>query len=197
MTVPKIMQTGSHGDQTLIATLLGHVNRWRKSQDWSRETMAQVIVEAHNAIGGPSITGIHFDGSHPDIYTRQKNAADRIYRWLDDASKDNNLLPANFIPSILAAMPVDVRIAAINDMLRSVAVTASPVIVRTETLEAGQMLKKLLKEQNEAVISMTDLLDGATYDELVQASKEVGDLVNVAVDIHARITSTMLKMREK
>ena len=44
---------------------------------------------------------------------------------------------------------------------------------------------------------MTDLLDGATYDELVQASKEVGDLVNVAVDIHARITSTMLKMREK
>lgn len=197
MTALQIMQTGSHDDKTLIAVLLEHVNRWRKSQNWSRETAAQFIVEAHASIGGPSVTGIHFDGAHPDTYTRQKNAADRIFRWLDDASKDNNLLPANFIPSILAAMPADIRTAALNDILRPVGMTAMPVTIQHGEIDAASMIKSLLKEQSEAQMAMADLLDGATRDELIRVCNELTDVINVATDFRMRFEALLKSRRVK
>lgn len=36
--------------------------------------------------------------------------ADRVFRWLDDGTKDTNLVPANFVPSILAALPTDLKV---------------------------------------------------------------------------------------
>lgn len=41
------MRNESH---TLISTLLGVVNQWRRREGWSRETVVQHIVEAHERI---------------------------------------------------------------------------------------------------------------------------------------------------
>lgn len=41
------MRSESH---TLISTLLGVVNQWRRREGWSRETVVQHIVEAHERI---------------------------------------------------------------------------------------------------------------------------------------------------
>lgn len=43
------MRNESH---TLISTLLGVVNQWRRREGWSRETVVQHIVEAHERIQG-------------------------------------------------------------------------------------------------------------------------------------------------
>ena len=192
MTSDVVMQIDSHDDgRTLIAALLYHINRWRRAQNWSRETTAQVIVEAHVAIRGPSATGIHFDGTHPDAYTRQKNAADRIFRWLDDSSKDNNLLPANFIPSILAAMPINIRTAALNDIFRPIGMNVMPIAVQHGEIDTASMFKSLLKEQSEAQMAMADLLDGATRDELIRVCDELTDVINVATDFRMRFESVL------
>ncbi len=96
------MRDVSH--KTWIAIVLDHVNAWRKANGWSRETVVQMIVEAHECTNGPVVTGIKFEPHTADTFERWKVNADRVFRWLDDSSKDTNLLPTNFIPSILAAM---------------------------------------------------------------------------------------------
>src|SRR5471030_1880418 len=101
------MRNESH--QTFIGTMRDHVIAWRKREGWSRESVVAAIVDAHELTEGPATTGIAFDPTTRDVFERQKVNADRVFRWLDDEGKDTNLLPANFIHSIWAAMPIDVR----------------------------------------------------------------------------------------
>ncbi|MBN0437935.1 hypothetical protein JTM67_36255, partial [Pseudomonas aeruginosa] len=84
------MRNESH---TLISTLLGVVNQWRRREGWSRETVVQHIVEAHERIQGALVTGIVFDPPTRDATERMKVNADRVFRWLDDGTKDTNLVP--------------------------------------------------------------------------------------------------------
>lgn len=105
------MRSESH---TLISTLLSVVNQWRRREGWSRETVVQHIVEAHERINAHIATGIVFDPPSRDAMDRMKANADRVFRWLDDSTKDNNLLPANFLPSILSALPNDLKIQALG-----------------------------------------------------------------------------------
>ncbi|HEA6046738.1 TPA: hypothetical protein RXH49_006447, partial [Pseudomonas aeruginosa] len=114
------MRSESH---TLISTLLAVVNQWRRREGWSRETVVQHIVEAHERINAHIATGIVFDPPSRDAMDRMKANADRVFRWLDDSTKDNNLLPANFLPSILSALPNDLKIQALGDLLTPVGVS--------------------------------------------------------------------------
>lgn len=128
------MRDVSH--KTWIAIVLDHVNAWRKANGWSRETVVQLIVEAHERTNGPVVTGIKFEPHTADTFERWKVNADRVFRWLDDSSKDTNLLPTNFIPSILSAMPMDVRLHCMDDLLRGVVIEhrdALEVIERYDT----------------------------------------------------------------
>jgi hypothetical protein len=101
--------------KTLIGTIREHVIAWRKAEGWSRETVVQTIIEAHEVVG--SGTGIVFDPQTNDLCERREVNAQRVFRWLDDESKESNLLPSNFIPSILAAMPIDRRMACVSELL--------------------------------------------------------------------------------
>ncbi len=166
--------------ETLISSLLKYVNLWRKSMSWSRETVVQMIVEAHERIDGPAVTDIRFDGTHPDAFMRQKTHADRVFRWLDDSTKDTNLLPANFLPSILAAMPANIRIQCVNELFQCADITVRAI----EAMSAGTedfsvLLPSLLKESGEANVAVANLLDGATVDELAKARKELTESINM------------------
>ncbi len=196
MKTKSVMQINSHDNKTLIAILLSYVEEWRKSQNWSRATAAQVIVEAHTEIGGQILTGIYFN-EHPDVYTRQTNNSDRVFRWLDDSTKDNNLLPANFILSILTALPMDFRIRFLNDVLSAVSVSCRPLTATSACLAANEMLKSIIKENNEAEMAIVDLIDGATKAELLKASKEVSDVIVVATDAYNRIENALWNAQKK
>lgn len=102
------MRSDPH-DMTFIATVRHHVDDWRRDNNWSRETVVQQIVEAHEQRGFDRLTDIRFEAGNGDEYSRMKVNAERVYRWLDDSTKDKNLLPANFLPSILAGMPMERR----------------------------------------------------------------------------------------
>ena len=98
----------SNPHKTRIAMYRECLEEWRKRDGLSRETVCQLIVEAHERTDGPATTGIRFEPPTTDAYERQKVNAERIFRWLDDVSKDKNLLPANFEASIEEAMPLDI-----------------------------------------------------------------------------------------
>ncbi|SSW67264.1 hypothetical protein AVE30378_02533 [Achromobacter veterisilvae] len=184
------MRHESH--KTLIAILREHTSAWRKSQDWSRETMAEYIVAAHETLNGPASTGIRFEPHTQDTFGRLKVNADRVFRWLDDESKDTNLLPANFIPSILAAMPHDRRRHCVDDMLRPLGLA-----VRTLALEAGDALAQgqvtnLMREQTEAAAAAVALLDAnATPAQLVSAHRELSESIVAARGVRAAIEGQM------
>jgi hypothetical protein len=111
------MKSVLHG-KTLIGIIREHVIAWRKAQGWSRETVVQHIVEAHAVVGG--VTGIVFEPQTKDICEIREVNAQRVFRWLDDESKEGNLLPSNFIRSILVAMPADRRAACMSEFLVSI-----------------------------------------------------------------------------
>ena len=106
------MQNTSH---TIISILKNHFEGWRKANNFSRETAVAYVVEAHEALGFDKVSGIRFDPNTKDAYDRMKVNADRVYRWLDDVTTDKNLLPTNFIPSVLAALPLECRVACVSE----------------------------------------------------------------------------------
>jgi hypothetical protein len=167
------MRNASH---TFIGIIKAHVIEWRKREGWSRETVVQVIVETHERISGPQTTGIRFDPSTNDAFERQKVNADRVFRWLDDETKDNNLLPANFSQSILAAMPMDIRLHCVEEVLRPLGLST----VCTEKqgsglLDATTHLIKIARETSEAQAAVANLIDGATPAELATADRELAE----------------------
>lgn len=111
-------------DRSPIAIVRDHIESWRRANDWSRETAVQQIVEAHERLGLDRLTGIAFDPPTKDAYGRMKINAERVYRWLDDHSKDKNLLPVNFLWSILAGLPMDRRMALADALLEPVDIGA-------------------------------------------------------------------------
>jgi len=159
--------------------MLDHINGWRKSNGWSRETAVQQIVEAHDSIRGPAVTGIRFEPNTADAFERSKVNADRVFRWLDDSSKDTNLLPANFIPSVLSALPIQQRLHCLNDLLRGLGVS---VILKdsqnTASLDAVALLCSMLKEDTEAHQAVAALIREATLEQLITARKELVESID-------------------
>lgn len=180
--------------KTLISIIRDHVSAWRKSLDWSRETLAECIVCAHERLNGAATTSIRFEPNTQDTFGRLKVNADRVFRWLDDESKDMNLLPANFIPSILAAMPHDRRRHCVDDMLRPLGLA-----VRTLALEAGDGLAQvqvtnLMREQTEAATAAVALLDAsATPAQMVNAHRELSESIVAARGVRAAIEGQMAR----
>jgi len=160
--------------KTRIAMYRDCVEEWRKREGWSRETVCQVIVEAHERIDGPASTGIRFEPPTTDTYERQKVNAERIFRWLDDVSKDRNLLPSNFEASIEEAMPIDIylkfenmRLARKGVELRMVQAEPRPV------LNLAPHLRSMVKESAEATTSLLGIGADSTVDELKAACREL------------------------
>lgn len=167
------MRNESH---TLISIIRAAVTEWRKREDWSREAVVQCIVDAHEQLGGPKATGIKFDPNTRDVFERAKVNADRVFRWLDDESKDSTLLPANFLQSILAALPMDLRMHCLHEFLRPLGIApASLETVCHGDFDASHHLNDIIKESAEATMALVGVKPGAPLAVLENARKEVGD----------------------
>lgn len=184
--------------QTLISILRRHFDAWRKSNDWSRETAAQMVVEAHEGNGFDVVTEIALEPKTQDAFKRQRVNADRIYRWLDDVSTDKNLLPANFMLSILAAMPIGRRVACLNEILGSVNVFATGAAAQEgeAELDVRNELPAVMKETHEALHSMVMLNVEMSDQHLSHGHQEIGEAIHHLTRIQRLIEKTK-SMRQK
>lgn len=140
----------------------------------SRQTAAAHVVEAHEQIGAGVVTGIEFDPPTQDAYKRMAVNCDRIYRWLDDATKETNHLSANMLPSVLAALPVADRVRVMDDILRPVGLSCRAIEADAFDPNATVMLfKGLAKSGSAATAAMADLLDGVDPGELEAAESAI------------------------
>lgn len=191
------MRNESHS-VTLIGTMRAAIGEWRKREGWSRETAVQVIVEAHEKLAAPAATGIVFDPNTRDTFERAKVNADRVFRWLDDEGKDNNLLPANFIPSILAAMPADIRLHCLDAILRPLGVAVAGLDATAPAdFDATPHLVSMIKEGGEAQLALVAVKPGASIATLESALKEVGDVRESTNRAAHAISAAIEQAREK
>ncbi len=171
------MQNTPH---TLISVLKTHVEQWRKENDFSRETAVAYIVDAHEAHSFDVVSGLRFDPYTKDAYERMKVNSARVYRWLDDVTTDRNLLPANFIPSILAALPLERRVACVNQMFASIGLLATATEgAEDEELEVNRHLPGMMKETHEALQAVVHLNSGLDEKNLLSAHQEIGEAIHV------------------
>lgn len=178
---------------TLIAVVRTHVQAWRKREGWSRETVVQMIVEAHEAAGAAITTGIRFEPGTTDAFGRAKVNADRVFRWLDDETKDNNLLPANFLPSVLQAMPLDVRTQCLDDVLLPLGLACRVLHADDDpaVVDAISHLRAMTTSDAAADQAVINLLDGATDAELVAAQRALRQKMHDASESLADIEAAV------
>ncbi|MDO8933358.1 MAG: hypothetical protein Q7U97_13270 [Rhodocyclaceae bacterium] len=153
--------------RTPIAIIRDHVEAWRRDNDWSRETVAQTIVEAHERLGLNRLTGIKFEPPTSDPFERMRVNADKIFRWLDDHTKDRNLLTVNFLWSILAAMPVDRRLALADALLAPVGLVAGEEDIgvdmaegQDQTVVAIVHFREVAETTAAASVGISKMVDG-------------------------------------
>lgn len=192
-----VMQRATHPSP--IAIISDHVEAWRRDNRWSRETVVDQIVQAHNRIGGPQTTGIRFEPNTTDTFERMRVNADRVFRWLDDRSKDKNLFPFNFLPSLLAALPDDRRVLLMNDLLRPAGLQVSAVIDGDDepTIEEIALhFRAIVTQTADATVAASQLLDGVHAGEAEHAEARLS-LASAAIKRMRGLVTRIIKRRNK
>ncbi|SET40768.1 hypothetical protein SAMN05216326_12536 [Nitrosomonas marina] len=186
--------------KTWVAIISDHVDKWRRSAGMSREAVAEMIISEYQFANKARLPGIK-DFSNDktgDIDTNfeaRRVNADRIFRWLDDRTKDSTLLPANFIPSVLSAMPDEYRTHCVNELFMQIGFCAQALSSEHSDEEETVLshLQLIMKEGGEAELAMSRLVDGETFDELTQAEKEIADLIESLPRIQRYVRSRIAR----
>jgi len=187
-----------HQSQTLIGLLRQAVVTWRTRDRLGRESVVDIIVSIHERLGFDDVTGIRFEPITRDTYERMKVNADRVFRWLDDEGKDSTLLPANFIPTVLAALPSDLRLDVLDRLLAPFG-----LVVRSEVGEGdpelcvhaalGALMREDAKGQQAVLRLATD-----TSDEAVQeAHRELREAVGFKRRLMRTLGKLLIKRKRK
>lgn len=172
------MQSASH-ERTWVALILDELEDWRREIGASRESIAILIVEAHERIGGHQVSRIKFE-KDGDAYQLAKNSADRIYRWLDEVTKDKNPLPANFVRVILAALPDARRMRLADALMATIGLSAAPrddADIHDDGHDAHAVVvehfKVVVAHSADAQVAMATMLDGIDPGEPERAHKKM------------------------
>jgi hypothetical protein len=170
------------------AILRAEIEAWRTASRMSREAVAIVIVEAHEANGADAATEISFDFGG-DAFDRARKSAQKIFRWLDEGN-----LPANMIPSILAALPMEQRLSCLSKMFCPIGIEVRQVGRGADgDLDVSSHLRSVMKEAGEAQMALVNLPADASDADLLGAHKELTEAAlaceNAARDTMAKVVA--------
>ncbi len=194
------MSTGENAlpQAGLLRELRAAIQAWCRREGLSREDAATAIIQQHYGAGFDQSSGIVFDevrNGKPSSERARRTAADRIFRWLDDETKNRNLLPASFLPSILLALPEEDSLLCVNAILSPLRLEAFSRLParksRPEDLKPAEMLREMLLKTGDAEKSLAEMLDGIDPGELQAARNELRGLLDTTRQVLARIESCL------
>lgn len=174
--------------QSPAAILRAEIESWRTSSRMSREAVAIAIVEAHQALGADLATEISFE-FEGDTFAKARKSAQKIFRWLDEGN-----LPANLIPSILEALPAELKIRCLSQMFCPVGVEVRAVDHNAPAeLDVPTHLRAVMKESSEAQLALVNLAPNASTEMLLAVHKELVESAqaseNAARDVMATLAA--------
>jgi len=180
-------------NQGIAAVLRAEIEAWRRAGSISREAVAAMVMDAHAALGGEAVTGVDFSFVG-DTYTQAKKGAQKLFRWLDV----DGTLPAGMVQSILAALPLDVRLHCLNQMFRPLGVEVrARESVTPGCFDGFSHLRSMIKEASEAQTAVVLATNEPSIANLVAAIKEVREEVEASestlVDLEATLLARQLE----
>jgi len=174
---------------------------WRRSQRWSQSTVVDSVVQAHKAIDGERVSEILFEEERQgrDITHCQRINMQKVYRWLGAGENDEDApgnMPVNFLPSVLSALPPELRIQLANDIL-----SPCGLVVREmhsdeqDDFDPMEHLSVFLVEFPEAKQAMMKMTTCQSTQTALDAIKELDDAVRVAKKARDSIESRLSSAR--
>lgn len=150
------------------------VQAWmRQVPGLSRLAVATEVEKKYQTHGAPAVGTEPFALGRGDAFSGAAVAANRLFRWLDDVSKDGGLLPANMVPVILAALPEDLRIDLANRLFEQAGLALAPVYDPSGAHGISQALRNLAIEGGETSAALVALVDGIDPGELEAAHEHL------------------------
>lgn len=179
--------------QGIASILRTEIEAWRRANSIaciSREAFAASVMEEHAKQGGEAATGVEFSFVG-DTYTQAKKAAQKLYRWLDT----DGTLPAGIVPSILAALPLDVRLHCLNQFLRPLGIEARSLeAVKPAPFNGLAHVQAMIRENAEAQSAVVMAASAQTPEAIKAAIKEVSESIQVDVDAKRSLEAALLQV---
>ncbi|WP_059286199.1 hypothetical protein [Aquitalea magnusonii] len=139
------------------------------------EVVANEIVQRYYQQGLDVVWLVDFHRHEPggDVVRVMKTNCERITRWLDDQTKDTNLMSANFVPMLLQVMPPDLRLQVLVEAFTPLGIDVSLRMADEVTDSHAALMSALAKESGEGMAAFALLADRCTHDELTRALVEI------------------------
>lgn len=168
------------------AILRAEIEAWRTAGRMSREAVAIAIVEAHQALGADLATEISFD-FEGDTFAKARKSAQKIFRWLDEGN-----LPANLIPSIIAALPDELRLRCLSQMFCPMGIEVRAVAGDAPAeLDVPTHLRAVMKESSEAQLALVNLAPNASNEVLLAVHKELVESAQASENAARDVMATL------
>jgi hypothetical protein len=130
------------------------------------------IVQRYTELRGELVTDVGFDQAQRDLVQRLKNNADRLYRWLDDSTKDTNLLPANMVPFVVAALPMDLRLDVAQHLLMHAGLTVR-IAASDQDGCIVRAVQAVAKETGEGISALVGISVESSPEQINEAIREM------------------------
>lgn len=192
----EVMRNVPH--ESWVGILRSHIRAWMHSGRLSRETVVDQIVDAYEELyTSQGLNEVRFEprDSDCDPVSRMKVNAERVFRWLDDQTKDTNLLGANFVLPILLALPEDLRIDCTNALLSAAGLAVHSVTTEGEHLDPIDVLRRVLKEGGDVEQALAGLLDGYDEAELLEAQRQIAEAEHAIKEARTMVEIKLSRLR--
>ncbi|WP_152681598.1 toxin YdaT family protein [Chromobacterium subtsugae] len=170
----RVMNVDSH--KSILRLLRDALEEWEHRDKATREVVADRIVSSYYASSAtrqPRFEFKGYAGDETDMSRAMTTNAQRIWRWLDDQSKTANLLPSSFLPVILGALPMDLRLSCMTEWLRPLGLDVALVKTVDGDATHAALVAAAAKEAGEAVSAFSLLADGMSQPALMRAKVEL------------------------
>lgn len=170
--------------QTLIGVLRDACHVWRQRERWSLESLSNAMVEHYYQCGFDVVWRVEFKQPGPgrDLGRVMKANSERVFRWLDDQTKSNVLLPANLVPMVLWALPMDLRLQAASKLLAPVGLEVAIAHTPESESSFGSVMANMAKEAGEGIAAFARLAERATPEALQCAHVEIHEAIEALRD---------------
>ncbi|BAK76771.1 hypothetical protein NH8B_1956 [Pseudogulbenkiania sp. NH8B] len=160
--------------KTVIGVVRDHVDIWRKRAGLSLQAAAIEIVETYYRHGYDRVWPLDFHRG-ADAYASAKANSERIWRWMDDQTKDSTLLPANFFQVVLLTLPMDLRLMCLSELAAPLGVAVS--VLQAEEVQAAHssVMATMAKESGEGIAAFALLAERMTLDQLRRTEAELAE----------------------
>lgn len=174
----KSMKTNSHKSVSRLSLLMRTIHRVLELPKMNRFGLAIDFVAAVERLGLNEVLateGISFART-TDVHNDARVNAQKLFRWLGQYEGQHPQAERLFHveQALVAALPVDLRVAYLNDVFGCAGVTViADQISDGHVLHVADMAAQLTKENAEAQIAVIHLGAAPSCDELLKAHQEL------------------------